>query len=90
MEENNNQNPEMVMRDNDELVRCKQQYAYLQADFDNYRKRMEAQRGQWAQAAQADVLTQLLEIVDDFDRAHSLKGTWKAFIRINAFCCLFF
>ena len=30
---------------------------------------MEAQRGQWAQAAQADVLTQLLEIVDDFDRA---------------------
>ncbi len=88
MEENNNLNQETVVRDNDELVRCRQQYAYLQADFDNYRKRMEAQRGQWSQAAQADVLTQLIDIVDDFDRAqHDISNPafeliYKAFKKV--------
>jgi molecular chaperone GrpE len=93
MEENNNLNPEAVTRDtneNQELARCKQQYAYLQADFDNYRKRMEAQRGQWSQAAQADVLTQLIDIVDDFDRAQNdisnpaFELIYKAFKKVLA------
>ncbi len=88
MEENNNQNPEIITHDNDELMRCKQQYAYLQADFDNYRKRMESQRSQWSQAAQADVLTQLIAIVDDFDRAqHDISNPafeliYKAFKKV--------
>ncbi len=94
MEENNNLNPETVVRDtqehNQELARCKQQYAYLQADFDNYRKRMETQRGQWSQAAQADVLTQLIDIVDDFDRAQNdisnpaFELIYKAFKKVLA------
>ena len=59
----------------EELNRCKQQYAYLQADFDNYRKRMEAQRGHCSRAAQTEVLTHLLDIVDDFDRAqHDIQN----------------
>ncbi len=94
MEENNNLNPETVVRDthehSQELTRCKQQYAYLQADFDNYRKRMETQRGQWSQAAQADVLTQLIDIVDDFDRAQNdisnpaFELIYKAFKKVLA------
>ncbi|MBY0109794.1 MAG: nucleotide exchange factor GrpE [Candidatus Babeliaceae bacterium] len=90
MEENSNQNPEIVTRDNDELMRCKQQYAYLQADFDNYRRRMESQRSQWSQSAQADVLTQLIDIVDDFDRAqHDISNPafdliYKAFKKFLA------
>lgn len=69
MEEKNNIVDESCQAEQLELQRIKQQYAYLQADFDNYRKRMEAQRSQWTQSAQADVLTPLLDIVDDFDRA---------------------
>ncbi len=69
MEEKNNIVDESCQAEQLELQRIKQQYAYLQADFDNYRKRMEAQRSQWTQSAQADVLTALLDIVDDFDRA---------------------
>ena len=69
MEENNNHRQESGITDNDELVRCKQQYAYLQADFDNYRKRTQAQHKEWTQTAQAEVLTQLIDIIDDFDRA---------------------
>ncbi len=52
-----------------ELLKLKQQYSYLQADFDNYRRRMQTQQSQWTQAAQMDVFTALLDIVDDFDRA---------------------
>lgn len=94
MEENNNLNPETVLHEtpehNQELARYKQQYAYLQADFDNYRKRMEAQRTQWSQAAQADVLTQLIDIVDDFERAQNdisnpaFELMYKAFKKVLA------
>lgn len=52
-----------------ELLKLQQQYSYLQADFDNYRRRMQTQQSQWTQAAQMDVFTALLDIVDDFDRA---------------------
>ena len=52
-----------------EIAKLKQQYAYLQADFDNYKKRVDAQRAQWSQAAQIEVITPLIDIIDDFDRA---------------------
>jgi molecular chaperone GrpE len=39
------------------------------AEFDNYRKRVERERRDLAQYAGADILTDLLPIVDDLDRA---------------------
>lgn len=39
------------------------------AEFDNYRKRVERERREQAEWAAADVLADLLAIVDDFDRA---------------------
>jgi len=39
------------------------------AEFDNYRKRVERERRELAQYAGADILTDLLPIVDDLDRA---------------------
>lgn len=72
------------------LAECKQRYAYLQADFDNYRKRMEAQRVQWSQSAQLEVILPLLDIIDDFDRAqHDIKNPafeliYKAFKKLVA------
>jgi molecular chaperone GrpE len=88
MEEKNNIPHESCAPEQQELAKLKQQYAYLQADFDNYRKRMETQRGQWAQSAQADVLTSLLDIGDDFDRAQgdinnpAFELIFKAFKKI--------
>jgi molecular chaperone GrpE len=39
------------------------------AEFDNYRKRIERERGQVAEAAAADLLAELLPLVDDLERA---------------------
>jgi molecular chaperone GrpE len=39
------------------------------AEFDNYRKRVERERREMAQAVAGDVLESLLPVVDDFERA---------------------
>jgi molecular chaperone GrpE len=39
------------------------------AEFDNYRRRTERERREFAEAAAADLLRDLLPIVDDFERA---------------------
>ena len=44
----------------------------LQADFDNFRKRVARERAEWAQRAAEDVMKDLLPVLDHFDLA--LKG----------------
>ncbi len=39
------------------------------AEFDNYRKRVERERREWSEAAAADVIRDLLPVLDDFARA---------------------
>jgi molecular chaperone GrpE len=39
------------------------------AEFDNYRKRIERERREWTEYAGADILTDMLPIVDDLERA---------------------
>jgi len=41
------------------------------AEFDNYRKRVERERRDWSEAAVADVIRDLLPVLDDFERALS-------------------
>lgn len=41
------------------------------AEFDNYRKRIERERREWTDAAAADVIRELLPVLDDFERALS-------------------
>lgn len=53
----------------EQLQEIKQKYIYLQAEVDNYKKRVEKERTQWMQSAQSVVFVDLLEIVDDFERA---------------------
>lgn len=40
-----------------------------QASFENFRKRIEAERAEWRSSANADLLSRLLPILDDFRRA---------------------
>lgn len=47
----------------------KERYARVVADLENYRKRVAKDQITWIQAGQVRVLTDLLDNVDDFDRA---------------------
>jgi len=44
------------------------------AEFDNYRKRTDRERQQLSEAAAADLLKELLPLVDDLERALSAEG----------------
>ncbi|HEY8108813.1 MAG TPA: nucleotide exchange factor GrpE [Patescibacteria group bacterium] len=60
------------------------QMARLQADFTNFKKRMEKERLQMVQDAHGDLAVQLLPVIDNFDRAaehvpEAIKGDqWYA------------
>ena len=47
----------------------KEQFLRAAADFDNYRKRIERERRELSEYAAADVLLELLPIIDNFERA---------------------
>ena len=48
------------------------------AEFDNYRKRVEKERRELSEWAAADVLTDVLAVLDDFDRALSAEAPPEA------------
>ena len=48
------------------------------AEFDNYRKRVDKERRELGQWAAADVLTDLVAILDDFDRALAVEAPAEA------------
>ena len=60
-------------RDHEELLREKDKYYDLllrkQADFENYRKRMERERAEFGSAATGEVLKRLLPVLDNMERA---------------------
>ena len=41
----------------------------MQAEFDNYKRRLEKERGLWIESAQDTVLVDILPILDDMERA---------------------
>jgi molecular chaperone GrpE len=45
------------------------------ADFDNYRKRVDRERQEWAGAAAADFIRDLLPLVDDLERALATEAS---------------
>jgi len=68
--------PEQAEGQNDSLDELRREKDSLQdrllrtaAEFDNYRKRVERERRDLADYMKADILTELLPIVDNFERA---------------------
>lgn len=53
----------------------------LQADFDNYRKRSQRENEEYRKYASSAILSDLLTIVDDLDRALSLAGEETEFVK---------
>lgn len=61
--------------DQDELKKYKEQaektallYAYLNADFENYKKRTEREKSAWIDQATDDVIVSMLPLMDDIER----------------------
>ena len=52
----------------------KEQFVRARADLENFKRRVQKERVQWMQHAQADVIKDLLSILDDFSRALEQKG----------------
>ncbi len=52
-----------------------------QAEFDNFRRRTERERGEFAQYASMEVVRELLPVIDDFDRAMKAESTDKEYAR---------
>lgn len=53
----------------DEVAEWKDKYIRLSAEFDNYRKRTSKERIELIQTAGKDVITDLLDVLDDTERA---------------------
>ena len=68
--------------DPDELQRERDEFRDLllrkTAEFDNYRKRIDRERQSTAEAAAADLLADLLPLVDDLERALGVEATGPA------------
>lgn len=59
----------------EELNKAKQDYLYLRADFDNYRKKVIEERSQWKKYGSEGVLRELVGIIDNFDLALQTEVT---------------
>lgn len=62
-----------------EVTTWKNKFLRASADFQNYKQRVEKERIQWISSGQAMLLTDLLTIVDDIDRALTeyKKQEWR-------------
>ena len=61
--------PSEVKRLKEEVRREHEMYLRALADFDNYRRRVERERGEAAHSGKREMILSLLEVLDDFDRA---------------------
>ncbi|MEK6554418.1 MAG: nucleotide exchange factor GrpE [Bdellovibrionota bacterium] len=59
----------------EELDKTKKDYLYLRADFDNFKKAAIRERSELVKYGAERVVTELLDILDNFDRALSLDLT---------------
>ena len=61
--------PAEIERLKEELAREHDMYLRALADYDNYRRRIERERATAARSGKRDLILQLLEVLDGFDRA---------------------
>ena len=74
MNEENNNKPDLAQQLNECLNQkdeWKDRCLRTAADFENYKRRADKERSVWISSAQSSLLSDILSIVDDFDRAFS-------------------
>ena len=62
-----------------DLEQAKNDYLYLRADFDNYRKSVIKERSDLIKYGSERVFRELLEVLDNFDRARRIELTPDSF-----------
>jgi molecular chaperone GrpE len=74
-----------VTAERDRLAKEKKEIQELlqrrQAEFENYRRRSERERGEWSDYASMDAIKVLLPVLDDFERALKTETTDKEYAR---------
>lgn len=68
-QESNEQENANVLSAEDQLAKMKNEYLYLRAEFDNYRKNAIKERSQLIKFGAEPLIRELLDVVDNFDRA---------------------
>lgn len=68
-QETDQDSPLDITRVSAELAEMKDRFLRLYSEFDNYRKRTQKERIDLIKSANADVITALLPVLDDFERA---------------------
>ena len=66
--------------ENSELMECRDRLMRVTADFQNFQRRVEKERGVWVTSGQIEVVCALLPVIDDLDRALSLDGAGEAWV----------
>jgi molecular chaperone GrpE len=66
---------ETLVKENEQLMGRLQR---LQADFDNYRKRVRAEKQDWNTQALCDLVRDLLPVLDNLERAGKAEGSAEA------------
>jgi molecular chaperone GrpE len=61
--------PDQEMPESDKVAEYLADLQRERAEFSNYKKRMEKERGLWGDTIKGDLLLNLLPVLDDFDRA---------------------
>lgn len=69
VEESENISQDQVEILKKEISKNIDQIKRVQAEFDNYRKRIVKEKSEWKRIALADFLLEILDVVDNFDRA---------------------
>ncbi len=69
-QEEQGQNPADIQQSYEEL---QEKYIRLYAEFDNYRKRTQREQLDIIRSASADLMKQILPVLDDFDRARQAE-----------------
>ncbi len=61
--------PEILKSQDSQHADIKDKFIRVTADFENYKRRMQKEQAQWFDLGQTKVLSSLVNVVDDFDRA---------------------
>ena len=72
-EEVNSESEAPAAGSDEELAKMKNEYLYLRAEFDNYRKNAIKERSQLIKFGTEPLIRELLDVVDNFDRALEME-----------------
>lgn len=88
---NGTENKEEIEEEKDELSEMKEKYLRLYSDFENFRKRTAKEKIDLIQGASAQLIIELLPVMDDYERALAnapigeiSEGTQLIFNRLNS------